>query len=169
MQGSGWRQEKEIGRGAFGIVTLWAHRTTNDRIVIKQVWIQELHIRKFKFIFFPYLFDNICDIKCIIILNISNTESKSVVPAFLNPQFHAFSLNLTYMQVNGQQRLDNDTRQKWDNEIRLMNTMQHKNIVKGKPVPDEIKRIVNNPVDLLGLEVCDRDLRKVRSDCNRIK
>ena len=73
------------------------------------------------------------------------------------------------MQVNGQQRLDNDTRQKWDNEIRLMNTMQHKNIVKGKPVPDEIKRIVNNPVDLLGLEVCDRDLRKVRSDCNRIK
>ena len=91
MQGKEWIQEKEIGRGAFGIVTLWVHRATNDRIVIKQ--------------------------------------------------------------VNGQQRLDDETRRKWDNEIRLMNTMHHKNVVKGVPVPTEIKRLINNPVDLLGLEV----------------
>lgn len=101
MQGGEWRQEKEIGRGAFGIVTAWNNHVTNERIVIKQ--------------------------------------------------------------VNGQHRLDKDSLTKWLNEIRLMNTMQHKNIVKGKPVPEDIKKHINNPVDLLGLEICDRDLRKVLS------
>ena len=57
--------------------------------------------------------------------------------------------------------LDEKNRRRWLEEINLMNTIKHQNLVSGRPVPIEIDHFINAPEKLLGLEYCDSDLRKV--------
>lgn len=43
-----------------------------------------------------------------------------------------------------------------------MNNKEHKNLVQGRDVPQEIVDALRSPEKLLGLEYCDSDLRKVK-------
>lgn len=61
------------------------------------------------------------------------------------------------------QKLDARNRNRWLEEIHLMNTLQHKNLVAGRPIPKELEEAIITPEKLLGLEYCDRDLRKVKN------
>lgn len=61
------------------------------------------------------------------------------------------------------QKLDSKSLQNWLKEINLMNKMRHDNLVQGREIPPEIVCYYKstNSGDLLGLEFCDNDLRKV--------
>lgn len=43
-----------------------------------------------------------------------------------------------------------------------MNNKEHRNLVQGRDVPQEIVDALRSPEKLLGLEYCDSDLRKVK-------
>ena len=57
--------------------------------------------------------------------------------------------------------LNERNRERWLEEIHLMNTIKHKNVVSGRTIPEEIDNFIRGPEKLLGLEFCDSDLRKV--------
>ncbi|XP_066933320.1 inhibitor of nuclear factor kappa-B kinase subunit beta-like [Clytia hemisphaerica] len=57
--------------------------------------------------------------------------------------------------------LNERNRERWLEEIHLMNTIKHKNVVSGRKVPEEIDKFIRGPEKLLGLEFCESDLRKL--------
>lgn len=59
------------------------------------------------------------------------------------------------------QKLDPRNKGRWQDEIQLMNSNKHINLVAGRPIPAEIENALRSPEPLLGLEYCESDLRKV--------
>jgi len=54
--------------------------------------------------------------------------------------------------------LDEKNRGRWLEEIHWMNTIKHKNVVGGLPIPIEIEQFIMAPEKLLGLEFCESDV-----------
>ena len=59
------------------------------------------------------------------------------------------------------QPLDTRNRERWKEEIHLMKTNNHRNLVAGRDIPPEVADAIKAPEALLGLEYCESDLRKV--------
>ncbi|XP_057297723.1 inhibitor of nuclear factor kappa-B kinase subunit alpha-like isoform X1 [Hydractinia symbiolongicarpus] len=59
------------------------------------------------------------------------------------------------------QKLDPRNKGRWQDEIQLMNSNKHINLVAGRPIPTEIENALRSPEPLLGLEYCESDLRKL--------
>ena len=90
---------------------------------------------------------------------LSQTTSNHVNIAFVSQMTSRY---IAVKQCRQQDELSERTKNRWALECEIMLQLDHPNIVKGLPLPEELSQISNGSLPVLAMEFCKMgDLRKV--------